>query len=174
MSDVVVLIDREQGGRARLASQGLALHSAFTLRCAAPAGLGAPRPEPNWLPNCLLLHQPPCGCGGIQAALARRPPLLLSQRVLRPTPAPPCAHTHTRTHTHTLASRPAPAARCSYILDTLLRHGLVSDDVAAKAGTCCCGGLTGGASAGRAGAARSCRPGSAVPGGRVRLGLGPC
>lgn len=33
MSDVVVLIDREQGGRARLASQGLQLHSAFTLRC---------------------------------------------------------------------------------------------------------------------------------------------
>lgn len=31
MSDVVVLIDREQGGRARLASQGLQLHSAFTL-----------------------------------------------------------------------------------------------------------------------------------------------
>lgn len=51
VSDVVVLIDREQGGRARLASQGLTLHSAFTL---------------------------------------------------------------------------------SYILDTLLRHGLVSDDVAAK------------------------------------------
>jgi uridine monophosphate synthetase len=51
VSDVVVLIDREQGGRARLASQGLQLHSAFTL---------------------------------------------------------------------------------SYILDTLLRHGLVTDDIAAK------------------------------------------
>jgi uridine monophosphate synthetase len=31
VSDVVVLIDREQGGRARLASQNLRLHSAFTL-----------------------------------------------------------------------------------------------------------------------------------------------
>lgn len=31
VSDVVVLIDREQGGKARLASKGLALHSAFTL-----------------------------------------------------------------------------------------------------------------------------------------------
>jgi orotate phosphoribosyltransferase len=35
VSDVVVLIDREQGGRARLASQGLELHAAFTLRCGA-------------------------------------------------------------------------------------------------------------------------------------------
>ena len=31
MSDVVVLIDREQGGKARLAATGLTLHSAFTL-----------------------------------------------------------------------------------------------------------------------------------------------
>ena len=31
VSDVVVLIDREQGGGARLASHGLCLHSAFTL-----------------------------------------------------------------------------------------------------------------------------------------------
>ncbi len=31
MTDVVVLIDREQGGAARMASNGLALHSAFTL-----------------------------------------------------------------------------------------------------------------------------------------------
>jgi len=31
VSDVVVLIDREQGGAARMASNGLALHSAFTL-----------------------------------------------------------------------------------------------------------------------------------------------
>ena len=31
VSDVVVLIDREQGGKARLAATGLALHSAFTL-----------------------------------------------------------------------------------------------------------------------------------------------
>lgn len=36
VSDVVVLIDREQGGRARLTSQGLQLHAAFTLR-RAPA-----------------------------------------------------------------------------------------------------------------------------------------
>ena len=43
VSDVVVLIDREQGGRARLASQGLQLHAAFTLRCGArpPGGWGA-------------------------------------------------------------------------------------------------------------------------------------
>ena len=31
MADVVVLIDREQGGAARMASNGLRLHSAFTL-----------------------------------------------------------------------------------------------------------------------------------------------
>ncbi len=31
VSDVVVLIDREQGGGPRLASHGLSLHSAFTL-----------------------------------------------------------------------------------------------------------------------------------------------
>ena len=31
VSDVVVLIDREQGGGPRLASHGLRLHSAFTL-----------------------------------------------------------------------------------------------------------------------------------------------
>ena len=31
MSDVVVLIDRQQGGAARMASNGLRLHSAFTL-----------------------------------------------------------------------------------------------------------------------------------------------
>ena len=31
MTDVVVLIDREQGGAARMASNGLRLHSAFTL-----------------------------------------------------------------------------------------------------------------------------------------------
>lgn len=31
MTDVVVLIDREQGGAARMASNSLKLHSAFTL-----------------------------------------------------------------------------------------------------------------------------------------------
>lgn len=31
MSDVVVLIDREQGGKAHLAGRGLRLHAAFTL-----------------------------------------------------------------------------------------------------------------------------------------------
>jgi orotate phosphoribosyltransferase len=31
VSDVVVLIDREQGGESRLASNNLKLHSAFTL-----------------------------------------------------------------------------------------------------------------------------------------------
>jgi orotate phosphoribosyltransferase len=47
VSDVVVLIDREQGGRARLASQNLQLHSAFTLRWGiAPVHTRLPRSPP--------------------------------------------------------------------------------------------------------------------------------
>ena len=39
VTDVVVLIDREQGGQARLASQGLTLHSAFPLSLILKVGM---------------------------------------------------------------------------------------------------------------------------------------
>lgn len=58
MSDVVVLIDREQGGRARLASQGLRLHSAFTLRSALA---GRSRPCPTLTHACAPAAPMPCG-----------------------------------------------------------------------------------------------------------------
>lgn len=109
MSDVVVLIDREQGGRARLASQGLQLHSAFTLRWGW-AGAGAP--SGLLLPGCTCAHccrnGDACSC-----CLTWHPSMLVA-----------------RLQSHHLLILALSA--CSYILDTLLRHGLVTDDVAAK------------------------------------------
>lgn len=42
MSEVVVLIDREQGGESRLASNNLRLHAAFTLSYILEVGAGSP------------------------------------------------------------------------------------------------------------------------------------
>lgn len=100
MSDVVVLIDREQGGRARLASQGLQLHSAFTLRWDAGPEAGVKQAHREQHMHSSTQLQPAVSCAYKQTS---------------------CAH-----------YRPRSLRPCSYILDTLLRHGLVTDDVAGK------------------------------------------